>query len=120
MGAPMIATQIIPSGSTDGKAIKIVAVATPGTTLHQVANSVLTMDKVWIYIFNSDTVDRVVTIEFGGVASPDDTCVQTIPSKSGWYCVVPGRVLQNNLIIKAFADATNVLMAWLDVLRITV
>lgn len=102
------------SGSTDCRGIKIVATASAGTTLHTaVAGTTAgTYDEIWIEVFNSDTVDRVVTIEFGGTTAPDDNIVMTIPSKAGLVRVVDGLILQNGAVVKAFASAANVLVAF--------
>ncbi len=100
------------SGSTDGKPIKVVATATTGTTIHTaVAGTTAgTYDEVWLYAYNSDTVSRVLTIEFGGVTAPDQNIVLTLASKQGLQLVVPGLILQNTLLVTAFADAANVVI----------
>lgn len=92
------------SGSTDGKAIKLAATATPGTLIHTAHATA--KDEVWLYATNTDTAVRTLTIEFGGTAV-DDTVVLSIPSKSGWTLVVPGYVLTNSLVIRGFADVAD-------------
>jgi hypothetical protein len=37
---------------------------------------------------NSDTTDRKLTIEWGGVDSPDDLIEFTVPAESGLYLIV--------------------------------
>lgn len=98
------------SGSTNGRGIKVVATATAGTALHTaVAGTTAgTYDEIWLYAYNSDTVDRLLTIEMGGVTVPDDNIVVTIPAKSGLTLVTPGLIMQNGLSIAAFASAANV------------
>lgn len=100
------------SGSTDGRLIKVVATATPGTTIHTAVagTTVGTFDEVWLWAVNSDTSDRKLTIEYGGVASPDDLIEITIPAESGLILVLPGTILQNSLVIAAFAASANVVM----------
>jgi hypothetical protein len=100
------------SGSTDGKGIKVAATATPGTLIHTaVAGTTAgTLDEVWLYAYNSDSVSRLLTVEWGGVTAPDDNIKVTIASQAGLYLVVPGLVLQNTLIIRAFAAAANVIV----------
>lgn len=99
------------SGSTDGRMIKVVATATPGTTIHTATNSTTTgYDEIWLYAVNSDTTDRKLTIEFGGTTSPDDTIEQTIPAEGGLILIVPGFILQNSLVVKAFCATANVVM----------
>ena len=109
------------SGSTDGKAIKITQAATPGDTIHtSVAGTTDgTYDEIWIWAFNSDVADRLLTIEFGGVTAPDQNIVMTIPFQEGLIPVVPGLILQNTMIVKAFASAANVVTVIGFVNRIT-
>lgn len=97
------------SGSTNGKQIKVVATATPGTTIHTAVAGTAAWDEVWIYAQNNHTAAVDLTIEFGGTSSPDDLIVASIPSKTGLYLIVPGLLLQNSLVVKAFASVANVI-----------
>lgn len=99
------------SQSTNGRGIKVVAVATAGTALHTVVAGTTdgTYHEVWLWAYNSDTVDRLLTLEWGGVTAPDDNFAMTIPSKGGLVLVAPGLILQNGLSIAAFAAAANVI-----------
>ena len=96
------------SGSTDGRQIKVQATATAGTLIHTADATAL--DEIWLYAVNSDTTAHKLTIEFGGVSSPDDLIEVTVPAESGYMCVVPGLVLTNSLVVRAFAATTNVVM----------
>ena len=98
------------SGSTDGKPVKVVTVATAGTLVHTAQTGTVdgNYDEIWLYAFNSDTASRVLTIEFGGPTAPDQNIVQTLDAQSGLVLVVPGLILQNGLTVKAFASAANV------------
>ena len=110
------------SGSTDGRLIKVAATATAGTTIHTGSSTATTYDEVWLYAVNSDTTDRKLTIEFGGVSSPDDLIEQTITAESGLLLVVPGLVIKGNataLLVRAFAATANVVMIGGYVNRIT-
>ncbi len=111
------------SGSTQGEGIKVVATGTPGTTIHTGGTSATLIDEVWLYAFNSDTVDRTLTIEFGDATAPDHNIVLTIPFKSGLVLVIPGLPLLGNgsvaLTVKAFASAANVITISGFVNRIT-
>lgn len=99
------------SGSTDGRSVKVVATVSPGTTIHTaVAGTTAgTLDEIWLYAYNSDAVDRLLTIQFGGTTTPDDDIKATIPAQGGLVLVVPGLVLQNTTIVKAYAAAANVI-----------
>lgn len=97
------------SGSTDGKAIKVTQTATPGDTIHTADASAATgaFDEVWIWAMNYYTSDIVLSIEFGGTTTPDNIIKQTIPYQKGLFLVVPGLILQNSGIVKAFAATAN-------------
>jgi len=110
-------TKIQLSGGTTGKNIKVVATATAGTLIHTAHAT--SIDEIWLWCVNSDTVDRKLTIEFGGVAAPDDLIEVTIPAEDGLYLVVPGLTLTNSLVVRAFAATANVLSCNGFVNRIT-
>lgn len=99
------------SGSTDGKAIKITKTSTAGDTIHTAVAGTTpgTFDEIWLWAYNGHTADVVLTIEFGGAAVPDQVIVQTIPFKKGVFLVVPGLILQNEMVVKAFAATANVI-----------
>ena len=107
------------SGGTTGKNIKVVPTATAGTTIHTAVAGTSDLDEVWLYACNTDSTDRKLTIEYGGVTSPDDLTEVTITAEAGWVLVCPGLLLQNGLVIKAFAAAANVVMINGYVNRIT-
>lgn len=100
------------SGSTNGRGIKVAANSSPGTTVHTVGSGTSGFDEVWLWVTNSDSVARGLTIEWGGATAPDDdVCnVLSIPPNSGPTLVVPGLRLNNGLVIKAFGSAANVLV----------
>lgn len=105
------------SASTTGKAIKVAATATPGTTIHTASAS--SQDEIWLWAFNTDTTARKLTIEWGGTASPDDTIEVTIPAEGGTVLVVPGAILGNSLVVKSFCATANVVCVIGYVNRIT-
>lgn len=99
------------SGSTDGRAIKVVATSTPGTTIHTGSSSSTTEDEVWLYAQNTDTSSHLLTIEWGGTTAPDDKIILTVAAQTGLVLVAPGLLIVGNatpLVVKAFADAANV------------
>lgn len=99
------------SGSTDGKAIKIAQVSTAGDTIHTAVagQTAGTYDEIWLWAYNGHTADVILTVEFGGASVPDQNIVVTIPAKSGLIPVVPGLLLQNAMVVKAFAGTPNVI-----------
>jgi hypothetical protein len=105
-------TKTILSGSTDGRAIKVAATATPGTLIHTGSTTPATLHEIWLYAFNSDAANVKLTVEWGGVTAPDDSIEVTIPSESGLFLVVPGLLIKGNataLVVRAFAATTNLL-----------
>lgn len=100
------------SGSTDGKQIKVVATATAGTTIHTaVAGTTAgTFDEVWLWAVNSSTTAVKLTIEWGEATAPDGNIEITIQGESGYLLVIPGLILQNGMVVKAFAATANVIV----------
>lgn len=99
------------SGSTDGMPIKVVATATAGTTIHTAVagTTVGTFDEIWLYAYNGHTTTVTLTIEYGGATVPDQNIIITLAAKSGLTLIVPGLILQNGLVVKAFASIANVI-----------
>lgn len=104
----MAISKIPLSGSTNGRPIKVAATATAGTLIHTAQSSTTLVDVIHLWAVNSDTVDRKLTLELGGVTSPDDLIEVTIPAEDGLHLVLPGVVLQNSLVLRAFAASANV------------
>lgn len=101
------------SGRADGKMIKVVATATLGTTIHTAINNNAALndyDEIWLWAVNSSASNVKLTIEFGGVTSPDDLIEVTIPAEAGLVLVVPGLILENAQVVTAFAASANVVM----------
>lgn len=100
-------TKVKLSGSTDGRGIKVVATSSSGTTIHTADATAL--DEVWLYAYNSDSVPRLLTVQFGGTTTPDDDIKLTLAPQSGLVLVVPGLVLTNSSVVRAYGAAANVL-----------
>ena len=97
------------SESTNGKNIEVAATSSAGTTIHTAVSGTSDLDEVWLYACNTDSTDRKLTIEYGGTTSSDDLTEITITAEAGWVLVCPGLLLQNGLIVKAFAATANVI-----------
>lgn len=97
------------SGSTNGRSIKVAATATLGTTIHTAVSGTTDWDEVYLYAYNSSSVSKTLSIEFGGVSTPDDVIALTVPPVDGETLVIPGFLLQNSLVITAFATTANVI-----------
>ena len=116
-------TKKILSGSTDGKAIKVAATATAGTTIHTGSATTTTLDEVWLYAVNSSASAVKLTIEWGQADAPDGNIELSVAAESGLVLVVPGLLIKGNatpLVIKAFAGTTNVILIHGYVNQITV
>jgi hypothetical protein len=99
------------TGSTDGLSILVgTATGTAATTIHTaVAGTVAgSFDEVWLYAYNGHTSSVVTTIQYGGTATPNNDITVTIANKSGLMLVVPGLVLQNGSVVRAYAATNNV------------
>jgi len=101
-------TKVVLSGSTSGKQIKIAATATAGTTIHTAHATAL--DEIWLWAVNSSTTAVKITVEWGEATAPDGNIEVTVPGESGYLMVVPGLILTNSLVVKAFAGTANVLL----------
>ena len=104
-------SKTILSSSTDGRAIKVVATGTPGTTIHTGSTTSTDIHEVWLYAQNTDTLARKLTIEWGGVSAPDDLIELTVQPESGLVLITPGFLVKGNatpLIVSAFAATANV------------
>ena len=99
------------TGALNGLPVKVAATTTPGTTIHTAKAGTVadTFDEVWLWAYNGHSAAVVLTIEFGGAAVPDQNIVVSVPFKSGLLLVVPGLILQNSLVVKAFAATANVI-----------
>ena len=100
------------SGSTDGRPILVAATATAGTVIHTGSATATTYDEIWLYAMNSHSADLKLTLEWGGVTSPDDLIEVTITTEAGLVLISPGLLLKGNatpLIVKAFAASANVI-----------
>jgi hypothetical protein len=97
------------SGSTDGKPIKVVQTATAGDTVHTaVAGTTAgTFDEIWLWAYNGNSSAVVLTIEFGGAGVPDQNIVLTLAPQVGLIPILPGLILQNAMVVKAFASVAN-------------
>jgi hypothetical protein len=104
-------SKTILSASTDGRAIKVAATATPGTTIHTGSATAATIDEVWLYAMNTDSSAQKLTIEWGGTTSPDDLIEITLAAEPGLVLIAPGLLIKGNatpLLVRAFAAAANV------------
>ena len=108
------------SGSTDGKAIKVAATATAGTLIHTAVTGTTNLDEIWLYAVNSSASSVKLTFEWGEATAPDGNIELTVQPEAGLVTVIPGLLLQNSLVVRAFAATANVILIHGFVNRITV
>ena len=108
--------EFLTGGTANGRPIKVAATATPGTTLHTAHAS--SKDELWLWATNTDTVDRTLTLEHGGVTAPDDNLKFIVPAGET-IPILAGTILSGGLLLKAFASAANVVVCAGFVNRIT-
>lgn len=104
------------SGSTDGLGILVAQTATAGDTVHTAHAT--DQDEIWIYAVNASAAAVKLTIEWGEAAVKGNIS-QDIPAESGLIPIIPGLILTNSLVVKAFAATTNVITLHGYVHRIT-
>jgi hypothetical protein len=98
------------SGSTNGRAIKVAATATAGTLIHTAVSGTSAEDEIWLYAHNTSATSVKLTLEWGGTTAPDDHIEVNIGAEgAGLILVAPGILLQNGLVVRAFAGTANVL-----------
>jgi len=98
------------SGSTNGRGILVAQTATAGTTIHTAVAGGSSFDEVWLYAHNTSNASVKLTLEWGGVSSPNDHIEITIPAEgNGLVLVAPGILINNGLLVRAFAATGNVI-----------
>ncbi len=100
------------SGSVDGRGIKVAADSSPGSLIHSALSSVAAneWDEIYIQAVNTSGSAVKLTVEWGGTNDPGDHIEVTIPAESGFSEVIPGHVLQNGAVVRAFAATANVIV----------
>jgi hypothetical protein len=104
--------KLIFTSSTNGRAIKVAATASPGTTIHTGSTTTTVIDEVWLYAQNTSTNAVKLTVQWGGITATDDDVEITIPGESGLVLVVPGLIIKgaaSALIVRAYAATINVI-----------
>jgi len=112
-------SKVLLSGSTQGKGIKVAETATPGTLIHTAVAGTSDIDEIWIYAVNSSAAAVKLTLEWGEATAPDGNIEIEISAESGLVLIAPGLLLQNGLVVKAFAASANVILIHGYVNRIT-
>ena len=67
------------------------------------------MDEIWLYATNTSAAAVVLTVEFGGTTDQDDYIELELAADSGMTLIIPGLLLQNSLLVKAWAASADVI-----------
>lgn len=107
-------TKVHLSGSTGGQPIKVVSTTgDPGTLIHTSETSSVKIDEIWVYANNTSASEVKLTIEYGGVSSPDNHIEIPIAAEAGLVLVIPGLILSGTgsagRSVRAFAATANVI-----------
>ena len=94
------------SGSTDGRPINVTTTGTVGNTIHtaQAGVGADNYDEIWLWANNVSESDTLLTVEWGDVDDPDDLIKVAISPSVGLGLIIPGLILQNSLVVTAFAE----------------
>jgi len=105
------------SGSTDGLGIKVTQTATAGDTIHTAHATA--QDEIWLYAVNTSGASVKLTIEWGEATAPDGNIEYTVDAEDGLKVIIPGLVLTNSKVVKAFAATRDLIVIHGFVNRIT-
>jgi len=101
------------SGSTDGLAIKVTgANSGAAVTVHTAVAGTTAgvFDEIWLYANNTSTSAVKLTLEWGTATAADGNIELTIAAEAGLVLVIPGLILQNAKVVKAFAGTADVIL----------
>jgi hypothetical protein len=101
------------SGSTDGLGIKVTGTSTAATvTVHTAVagTTVGVFDEIWIYAVNTSASSVKLTLEWGTATAADGNIEVTVLPEAGLVTIIPGLILQNAKVVKAFAGTADVIL----------
>lgn len=102
-------TKKLLSGSTNGKSIQIAATATLGNTIHTAVSGTSSWDEIYLYAVNTSASTVNLTLEYGAAGTANNIVIAIPPTGSGLIQICPGLLLNNSLVLTAFAGTTNVI-----------
>jgi hypothetical protein len=106
-------TKVLLSASSQGQPITVAATSSTGTTIHDTGTSSTAIDEVWLYANNTSTSPVLLTVQFGGTASPQNSKPIVLTAQSGDILVVAGLPLTGTgsaaTSIYAFAATASVI-----------
>lgn len=97
------------SESSNGQPITVAATASTGTTIHTSVSGTSSFDEVWLYAHNTSSSAVKLTLQWGGTSSPgNDIEVLVGAEGTGAVLVAPGWIVNNAVVIRAFAGTASV------------
>lgn len=114
-------TKLPLSASVNGKNILVDATTSgSATSIHTSVDGTSSWDEIYIYAHNGETGSVTCNILWGGTTEPQDLTKINLPiGGSGRVLITDGKLLQNSLIVKAYASIANVVIIDGFVNRIT-
>ena len=97
------------SGSTNGRPIPVVAVATAGTLIHTAVAGTSSFDELYLWAANVTAIAATLTVEWGGVSDPGDHLVKgyLIPANSLPIPIALGERVQGAVVVRAFSGTAS-------------
>jgi hypothetical protein len=98
------------SASTNGQPVLVAATSGTGTTIHTAVTGTSSLDEIWLYAHNTSSSSILLTLQWGGTTSPNNLIEVSIGAEgTGAVLVAPGWLLNNGLLVRAFAGTTNLI-----------
>ena len=77
-------------------------------TVHTAVAGTSDLDEIWLYATGTSTAEILLSIEFGALNGDIDFIYLTVPVQgAGLSLLVPGLLLQNGMVLKAYAATAN-------------
>lgn len=95
------------SGSTNGTTVPVVAVATPGTTVHTAGAT--GYENIWLWATNVTSSPATLTLEWGSTADPGGHLVHeySLPANSLPIPIATGHQIDGSVVIGAFSGTAS-------------
>ena len=113
-------SKLVLSGSTNGLPIPVAGTAIGAqTTLH--TSHATDLDEVWLWVTNTDSAARTITITCGGNVDPTNLVIDalSLPAGQSMLLIIPGVSTTNSKVWAAFASVASVVNVMGFVNRIT-
>ena len=102
-------TKLLLSGSTNGRNMQVTGTASGSAILvHTAVAGTSDLDEIWLYATGTTATSRILTIEFGAAGGDKDLVELDVGVEgTGAKLVIPGWLLQNGLVLKAYCPAAT-------------